>query len=270
VTIQHPSFVPVEKEFTLAAAETRARDIRLKLERLSANAVVTAAAELALGEATAATVDVLTSEQMQDRQETWLTPVFSSLPGASFSSLGPMGGVTTFSLDGGNPNYPKVLVDGVPVNEPGALVDFSNLTLDNIDKMEVVHGAASALYGSDAMTGVIQIFTHRGTAETPQLTLEGDGGTFRTGHGSGQFSGMPGAFDYSLGSAYFASQGQGPADNFRDTTLPGISAGAFRTETISGSRCAIIRVMPDSPARLYSLGKQYTDSTTACMTFLRV
>jgi outer membrane cobalamin receptor len=221
VTIQHPSFVPVEEDFALATAETRTWDVRLKLERLSANVVVTAAAEPALGAATAAAVDVVTSEQIQDRAEIWLTPVLSSLPGASFSSLGPVGGITTFFLDGGNSNYTKVLVDGVPVNEPGGLVDFSNFTLDNIDKIEVVHGATSALYGSDAMTGVIQIFTHRGTTETPQLTLEGDGGTFRTGHGSGQLSGLLGAFDYSLGSAYFSSQGQGPDDFFRDTTLSG-------------------------------------------------
>jgi outer membrane cobalamin receptor len=221
VTIQHLSFVTAEEDFTLAAAETRTWDVRLKLERLSANVVVTAAAEPALRAATVAAVDVVTREQIEDREEIWLTPVLSSLPGASFSSLGPMGGITTFFLDGGNSNYTKVLVDGVPVNEPGGLVDFSNFTLDNVEKIEAVHGAASALYGSDAMTGVIQIFTHRGATRTPELTLEGDGGTFRSGQGSGQLSGLLGALDYSLGSAYFSSQGQGQADYFRDTTLSG-------------------------------------------------
>jgi len=114
-----------------------------------------------------------------------------------------------------------VLIDGTPVNQPGGFVDFSNLTLDNIDKIEVVHGASSALYGSDAMDGVLQIFTHRGTTRVPEITLQGDGGTFGTGHGSGEASGLLGAFDYSLGAGYFSTDGQGAGDFYRDTTLSG-------------------------------------------------
>jgi vitamin B12 transporter len=75
------------------------------------------------------------------------------------------------------------------------------------------------LYGSDAMTGVLQIFTHRGTTSQPVLELAADGGTFGTGHGSGQLSGLAGAFDYSAGAAYFGSDGQGPDNFFRDTTM---------------------------------------------------
>ena len=221
VSVQHPSFAHIEQEFTLAAGETRVWDVHLELERLSASVVVTASAEPAPMGTTAAPIDVITQQDIDQGQRLWLTSVFASIPGASFSRLGPMGGITTFFLDGGNSNYTKVLVDGVPVNQPGGLVDFSNFTLDNIDKIEIVHGASSALYGSDAMSGVMQIFTHRGMTRTPQFTLEGDGGTFDTGHGSGQLSGMLGAFDYSLDSAYFSSQGQGPADYFRDTTLSG-------------------------------------------------
>jgi outer membrane cobalamin receptor len=132
-----------------------------------------------------------------------------------------MGGSTTFFLDGGNSDYTKVLIDGVPVNQPGGLVDFSNFSLDGIDKIEVVHGAASVLYGSDAMTGVLQIFTHRGTTSHPVLELAADGGTFGTGHGTGQLSGLAGAFDYSAGAAYFGTDGQGPDNFFRDTSLWG-------------------------------------------------
>ena len=88
----------------------------------------------------------------------------------SFIATGPMGGVTSFFLDGGNSNYTKVLVDGTPVNQPGGAIDLSNYTTDDIDKIEIVHGASSALYGSDAMDGVVQIFTHRGSTPTPQLS----------------------------------------------------------------------------------------------------
>ena len=79
-----------------------------------------------------------------------------------------------------------MLIDGTPVNQPGGPIDFSNLTADSVDKIEVVHGAASALYGSDAMDGVIQIFTHRGSTRIPELTLDGEGGIFRTGTAAGR------------------------------------------------------------------------------------
>ena len=100
-------------------------------------------------------------------------------------------------------------------------MDFSNFTLDNVDKIEVVHGAESALYGSDAMTGVIQIFTHRGDTRTPELDLEGDGGSFDTGQGSAVLSGLLGRFDYSLGNTYFSTNGQGPNDFFFNRTNSG-------------------------------------------------
>jgi vitamin B12 transporter len=221
VSIHHESFAPVEQKFTLTSGEARTWEVRLALQQLDSTVVVTAAAEPELVSAAASSVDVVTRQDIEERQEIWLTPVFASLPGASFSQLGPMGGSTTFFLDGGNSNYTKVLIDGVPVNQPGGLVDFSNFGLDSIDKIEVVHGASSALYGSDAMDGVIQIFTHRGSTRAPELDLEGDGGTFGTGHGAGQLSGLVGAFDYSLGTGYFWSEGQGPGDFFRDTTLSG-------------------------------------------------
>ncbi len=132
------------------------------------------------------------------------------------------------------PNYTKFLVDGTPVNEPGGDIDLSSFTIENVDKIEIVHGASSALYGSDAMDGVVQIFTHRGTTCTPQLTLEGDGGTFGTGHGGGQLSGLLGAFDYSVGGGYFAPTGRVPTISFATPRYREISAGSSPT-TI---RCA--------------------------------
>ncbi|MGH9709366.1 MAG: TonB-dependent receptor plug domain-containing protein, partial [Candidatus Acidiferrales bacterium] len=132
-----------------------------------------------------------------------------------------MGGITSLFLDGGNSNFTKVLVDGTPVNQPGGDMDFSTLDLSNVDKIEIVHGASSALFGSDAMTGVVQIFTHRGTAATPEFTVIGEGGSFSTRRGAAQLSGLANRFDYSSAISYFDSNGQGPNDRFRDTTLSG-------------------------------------------------
>src|SRR5579863_3546283 len=220
-SVEHESFQRAEEQVTVTEGQTQTWNVRMVLQPMSGDVVVSASAEPATLENTAALVNILTREQIDERGYVWLTPLTQGIPGVSFSQLGPMGGSTTYFLDGGNSNYTKVLIDGVPVNQPGGLVDFSNFALDGIDKIEVVHGAASVLYGSDAMTGVMQIFTHRGATEHPVLELEGDGGTFGTGHGSGQLSGVAGRFDYSAGAAYFDSDGQGPDNFFRDTTLWG-------------------------------------------------
>jgi vitamin B12 transporter len=221
VSVQHPSFTRVEQEFTLAPGEVKTWDVKLALAIMSSTVVVTAYAEASITEETPALVDVISKQDMEQRQDAWLVTVLGSSQGASFARLGPMGGITSFFLDGGNYDYTKVLIDGVPVNQPGGAVDVSNFTTDGIDKIEIVHGASSALYGSDAMTGVVQIFTHRGTTPTPELILTGEGGSFGTGRGTAQLSGLLGKFDYSGTAAYFDTNGQGPADFFRDTTLSG-------------------------------------------------
>ena len=69
-------------------------------------------------------------------------------PGIAIGRTGAEGGSASVFLNGGNSNFTKVLVDGAPINPPGGAVDFSSLTLDNIDKVEIVRGAESAIYGT--------------------------------------------------------------------------------------------------------------------------
>ena len=108
------------------------------------------------------------------------------------------------------------------MNEPGGAVDtFSQFTLDDVDKIEVTHGAQSALDGSDAMSGVVAVFTHRGSTRTPLLIAESDGGSFGTGRGMAQLSGLAGPLDYSVAGGYYQTQGQFPNDFFLDRTLSG-------------------------------------------------
>jgi vitamin B12 transporter len=221
VSVQHPSFTRMEQEFKLGPGEAKTWDVKLALAIMSSTVIVTAYAEATTTEETPALVDVISKPEIDERQDAWLITMLGSAQGATFARLGPMGGITSFFLDGGNSDYTKVLIDGVPVNQPGGAVDFSNFTTDGIDKIEIVHGASSALYGSDAMTGVVQVFTHRGTTPTPELILTGEGGSFGTGRGTAQLSGLLGKVDYSGTVAYFDTNGQGEADFFRDTTLSG-------------------------------------------------
>ncbi|MFZ0908516.1 MAG: TonB-dependent receptor [Candidatus Acidiferrales bacterium] len=219
--VSAPSFARTEEIVTLVAGESRELNAKLALEKLAASVVVTAAAEPTLGTDSSAPVDVVTKDDIAQLDAMWLAPVIASESGAALSRLGPEGGVTTYFLDGGDSNFTKFLVDGIPMNEPGGAIELENYSLQSVDKIEIVHGASSALFGSDAVDGVVQIFSHRGTTTAPELELTGEGGTFGTGLGNVQLSGVAGRFDYSASGGYFATGGQGPNDYFRDVPFAG-------------------------------------------------
>ena len=221
IHFQRSSFIPRDVVLDLATSENRTLDLRLEIERVSENVVVTANAEPLENSRTAAPVDEITREQISQRQSVTLPDLLYTQPGISVARTGPIGGLATIFLDGGNSNYAKVLVDGVSVNDPGGFVSFSNLTLDNVDKVEVVHGAESALYGSDAMSGVVQLFTHQGTTRTPSFDLFAEGGGFSSARGGAQVSGLLGAFDYSASGSYFQTDGQGQNDAFLNRSFSG-------------------------------------------------
>lgn len=218
---QRPPFAARDFILDLAANQQRQLDLTLNLERLSASVVVTAEAEPILANQTTAPVSIVTREEINQRQSVVVSDVLTFATGVAIGRTGPEGGTTSVFLNGGNSNFTKVLVDGAPINPPGGAVDFSSLTLDNIDKVEVVRGAESAIYGTDAVSGVIQLFTHRGEKRTPQFTVFAEGGSFASGRGGVLFSGLLGSFDYSAAASYLETDGQGPNNSFLNRTFSG-------------------------------------------------
>lgn len=115
---------------------------------------------------TAATVSdasttVITGAELRAHGAVTLVDALRTVPGIMLGQTAGPGSQASLFLRGGNSNFAKVLIDGVPVNAPGGALDVSTLTTDNIDRIEVLRGPASVQYGSDAMTGVIQVFTRR-------------------------------------------------------------------------------------------------------------
>jgi vitamin B12 transporter len=221
VVITREAFARIEREITVSGGQQMELNLQLEIAPLSASVVVTAQSFPVETTSTPTRVDVVTHQQIEAQETISVPDLLSTLPGISISRTGREGGLATLFLDGGDSNHTNVLIDGAPANESGGFIDLSNLTLDNVDKIEVVHGAQSALYGSDAMTGVIQIFTHRGETRTPELNLVGDGGSFGTGHGFADLSGLFRRFDYAVSATYFATAGQGPNDSFYDRVFSG-------------------------------------------------
>ena len=227
VIFERPSFTRHDLTIDLSASEQRELNLHLELEPLLSNVIVTAQAEPTLTDQATAPASVIDKDEIEARQSVGVADALTFSPGIAIGRTGAEGGTASVFLNGGNSNFTKVLVDGAPINPPGGAVDFSSLTLDNIDKVEVVRGAESAIYGTDAVSGVIQLFTHRGTTRTPEISVFSEGGSFATGRGGVQISGLLGAFDYSLAGSYLETDGQGFNDRFLNRTLSGNFGYAF-------------------------------------------
>jgi len=215
------SFAVRELSVTLSSSESRVLNLHLDLERLAVSVIVTAQSLPVSAQQTTAPTDVISRETIDERQAVSLPELLEFSPGIAVGRTGPFGGTASIFLNGGNSAFTKVLVDGAPINPPGSAVDFSSVTTENIDKVEVVRGAESALYGSDAVSGVIQLFTHRGETRIPAFSVYSEGGTLSSARGGTDLSGLLGKFDYSGAFAYFQTDGQGPNDYFVDRTLSG-------------------------------------------------
>jgi vitamin B12 transporter len=119
------------------------------------------------------------------------------MPGLDVAQTGSFGGGTSLFLRGGESDYVKVLIDGVPVNDPGGAFDFAHLTTDNVERIEMVRGPSSVLYGSDAVSGVVQIFTRRGQG-APQAEVGVRAGTYSSVVVDGGLSGSTETVDYAF------------------------------------------------------------------------
>ena len=93
------------------------------------------------------------------------------VPGVSIARSGGPGAQSSLFLRGGENDYVRILVDGVQVNDPGGAIDLAWLSVDEVDRIEVVRGPASVLYGTDAVTGVVQLFTRRGSASAAEAEI---------------------------------------------------------------------------------------------------
>src|SRR5438046_7075459 len=125
-------------------------------------------------------VTVIRGIELRERGILTVAEALRSVPAASVVTTNSYGSQTSLFLRGGQSNYVKVLIDGVPQNVPGGAYDFANLTTDNIERIEVVRGPASVLYGSDAGADEVPIFTRDGGGAT-HGSVAARGGTYGTG-----------------------------------------------------------------------------------------
>ena len=146
-----------------------------------------------------ASISVITSEDLEQKQIRRVADSLRQVPGLSVVQTGPPGQLTSVFMRGLRSEHTQVLLDGIPINQGLAgLFNFADLTTDDIDRIEVVRGPQSTLYGPRALAGVIQIFTKQGNG-TPIGQFNAEAGSFDTFREWASSSGSIGQFDYSVG-----------------------------------------------------------------------
>src|SRR3954470_6698562 len=162
-----------------------------------------------------ATLDVIRAYDFEIKQTHRVADALREVPGVSVVQSGPPGSLTSVFTRGLRSEHTQVLLDGIPINQglQGAF-NFGDLTTDNIDRIEIVRGPQSTLYGPRALAGVIQIFTKRGEgAPTGEFSLEGGSNTTITGTLSS--SGSANQFDYSAGLSGLTTDNERPNNQYR-------------------------------------------------------
>lgn len=164
--------------------------------------VVTATRTAVPAKETGVSYTVITDKEIKERQATRVEEMLRDVPGATISQTGGRGGTTSLFLRGGNSNHTQVLLNGMRLNDAGGDFDFNTLTVDNLERIEVIRGPMSALYGADAMTGVVNLVTKKGTGP-PTLSYTGQWGAhsengFFNGENRLSFLGAYKNFGYSM------------------------------------------------------------------------
>ncbi len=170
------------------------------------------------------TVTVITAEEIERKQHRSIGDVLREVPGLNLLQSGGPGANTTVLTRGTNANHTLVRIDGIEIGDPSAATgafDFAHLLVSDVDRIEVLRGPQSGLYGADALGGVIDITTKRGSGP-PQFAATLEGGSFETFNQHGSVRGGQGPFDYSLAAGHF-SAGDIPVTP-RELLPPGIRA----------------------------------------------
>ncbi|RKY92551.1 MAG: TonB-dependent receptor [Ignavibacteriae bacterium] len=175
-------------------------------------------------------ITIIDSIEIANRNKINLFNLLKTEYGLSSIQFGPAGGLSTINIRGANAGQTLILIDGIEMNltsESSNLYDFANLPVDGIGRIEVLRGPQSTLYGSDAMAGVINIITKKGSGK-PTITLFGEGGSYNSFKGALGFTGNYNNLNYNLSFGRTQSDGFSAAgEKYGNTESDGYSGNNF-------------------------------------------
>jgi outer membrane cobalamin receptor len=208
-------FSVLSTDLELHAGESRVFDLPLKISAAEERVVVSASLGGALAPQVGSSVSIVTQQDIEDRDAESVYQVLQGLPSVEVAQTGRRGGFTTVFVRGGNSNYNQVIIDGVEVNQFGGGFDFSSIATDGVDRIEVLRGPESALYGSNAVAGVINIVSERGEGP-PHFSFLAEGGSFSTRRLATGGSGLTRGFGWAYNLSRLDTDGVVPNDNYRN------------------------------------------------------
>jgi vitamin B12 transporter len=181
----------------------------------------------------ASSVTVITNEELVRTRRSSVLEALRDIVGLWVSQNGGPGATASLSIRGANNEHTLVLLDGVELNDPinpSRSYDLAHLSLNLVERVEVLRGPQSPLYGSDAMGGVINIITRKGQGR-PRLALSSSGGSYGSWNGDFGLAGSSGRADYALGLSYARTAGFSAASDL----YPGnTEKDGYRNLTVSG------------------------------------
>ena len=206
----------------------------------------------------ASSVSVVTAADIERDQRRTVPDVLRTIPGLNVVQNGGPGGLTSVFIRGTNSNHVKVLIDGVDVSDPsnpGRQFDFGHLQTYDIERIEVLRGPQSGLYGSDAIGGVISVTTKKGEGP-PKVRAMVEGGTFDTFNKAAGVSGSQGRFNYSFNVSHI-DVGSVPVTP-RELVAPGRQPNPNSYENLTASTRLGVDILENLSLNYVA---RYTDST---------
>jgi vitamin B12 transporter len=237
--VEAPGFVlsPEPRATVTAAAEARL-DLVLAPAPVRERVVVTATRGEAAASTLGTSVTALDRDAIASREASSFLRLVQDVPGVAAARTGGLGAQGSVFVRGGESRYARILVDGVPVNEPGGGFDFGSALPFEYERVEIVRGAASSLYGTDALAGVVHIVTRRAASgASPDLRLEGQGGSFGTWQAGLASAGRAGRFDWNAGALRLETDNEAPNSAFAETAAVASLGGELGQRT--GIRVAL-------------------------------
>ena len=210
-----PEFSSSTTDIQLTAGEARTLDLPLALSAVAQQVVVSASLGDALVQQLGSSVSVITRREINDQAAQSVNEVLRAVPGLEVNQSGRRGGVTGLFVRGGNSNYTLVMIDGLPLNQFGGDFDLAPLATDGLDRVEMTRGPQSALYGPNAVTGVLNLVSRRGQG-SPRLSVLAEGGSYATRRFSVGTSGLARGLGWAINLSRLDSNGTVPNDNYRN------------------------------------------------------
>lgn len=156
---------------------------------------------------TGASITVVTPKDIEDRQVRIVSDVLRDVPGVAVSRAGAVGGFTQLRVRGSESNHVLTLIDGIEASDPFfGEFDYATLLADDVARVEVLRGQQSALYGSDAIGGVVNYITPTG-AEAPGTRIRAEAGSMSTFAAGARTAGLVGGFDHALSAGWQKTDG---------------------------------------------------------------